>query len=153
MTAESASFEGSEPYPAVHLLRDEVSWSDAAYPPVLEGAEAASAEGRYRFMRLSQAELVLAILTATLAIVFLLGDSFLWETTDRARGWERVALAVAVILSFVVKIGSRLRQYDAQWFESRAVAETVKSMSWRYVTRADPFQGDGGGSRNRWSVS
>ena len=143
MAAETARSEDFDSLPHVHVLPDMAVWSDGAYPSVLAGAEAASAEGRSRFMWLSQAELALAVGTSMLAIVFLLGDSFWWETGERVRGWERVALAVAVIVSFVVKIGSRLRQYDAQWFEARAVAETVKSMTWRYVTRADPFQGSG----------
>lgn len=37
---------------------------------------------------------------------------------------------------------------DRYWYAARAVAESIKTITWRYVCRADPFQGDDATARN-----
>lgn len=37
---------------------------------------------------------------------------------------------------------------DRLWYAGRAVAESIKTISWRYVCRAEPYQGDDTSARN-----
>jgi hypothetical protein len=37
---------------------------------------------------------------------------------------------------------------DRFWYAGRAVAESIKTITWRYVCRAEPFQGDDASARN-----
>jgi len=37
---------------------------------------------------------------------------------------------------------------DRFWYAGRAVAESIKTVTWRYVCRAEPFQGDDANARN-----
>ncbi|MDQ2655157.1 MAG: DUF4231 domain-containing protein, partial [Chloroflexota bacterium] len=47
--------------------------------------------------------------------------------------------AVLLAIAFVAKFVNRQRGFAAQWFDGRAVAETVKSATWRYAMAAPPF--------------
>ncbi|GLI21190.1 hypothetical protein XFLAVUS301_08640 [Xanthobacter flavus] len=40
---------------------------------------------------------------------------------------------------------------DRFWYAGRAVAESIKTITWRYVCRAEPFQGDDAVARNDFS--
>lgn len=51
------------------------------------------------------------------------------------RWLSAIALLLSVILSFVV----RLQRKDKVWFAARSVAESAKTLAWRYMTGAEPF--------------
>jgi uncharacterized membrane protein YhaH (DUF805 family) len=55
---------------------------------------------------------------------------------------ERCARWIAAI-AFLAAIGTSLlvayERWDKKWFAGRAIAESVKSLAWKYVTGADPF--------------
>ena len=51
-------------------------------------------------------------------------------------------------VAFVAKYVNRQRGYDALWFDGRAVAETVKSATWRYAMGARPLCRDGEPTRH-----
>jgi hypothetical protein len=42
----------------------------------------------------------------------------------------------------VLKVVTRDRRYDRQWFDGRAIAEAVRSTAWRYMMRVPPFDAD-----------
>lgn len=46
-----------------------------------------------------------------------------------------IFLSIGIILSGVV----RFKKYDKIWYDGRAVAESVKTLTWKYVTRAQPY--------------
>jgi len=51
--------------------------------------------------------------------------------------------AVLLVAALIVKLANRLQRFDEYWFDGRAVAETVKSATWRYVMGVRPYDGDG----------
>ncbi|MEA2596234.1 MAG: hypothetical protein QOF01_2703 [Thermomicrobiales bacterium] len=110
------------------------SMPEDAYPSVYAAADAAAKDGHLRYVRLVQAELVLLILAAA-------GSVYQLPAIDEVR-WQYAVQAMLLIGAFIAKLANRLRGYDDQWFESRAIAETVKSSTWRYMTRIEPFDGD-----------
>jgi hypothetical protein len=50
-------------------------------------------------------------------------------------GIAAVALVVALLLTMLIQS----RSYERTWYGGRAVAESVKTLAWRYMTRAEPF--------------
>ena len=54
------------------------------------------------------------------------------------------ALTTAVVLLTILvsKLIGRQRHDDNNWFDGRAVAESVKTLTWRYVMRIEPFDND-----------
>lgn len=44
----------------------------------------------------------------------------------------------------------RARQDDKAWFDGRAIAESVKTASWRFMAKAPPFQADGDEQERRF---
>jgi hypothetical protein len=49
-----------------------------------------------------------------------------------------LALALGVMLTWL----ARSRGDEKTWFDCRAIAESAKTMTWRYIMRAAPFDGD-----------
>lgn len=51
------------------------------------------------------------------------------------------ATAVPFLISVVLRLVSLASGFETDWYKGRAVAETVKSMSWLYMMRAGPYRG------------
>jgi hypothetical protein len=107
---------------------------DTAFPAVYAGADVAAKEGHTRYVRLVQAELILLVLAAAPTVYQL-------PEVEEIR-WAFALQAIFLIGAFIAKLANRFREYDEQWFQSRAIAETIKSSTWRYMTRVEPFDGD-----------
>jgi hypothetical protein len=56
------------------------------------------------------------------------------------------ALSVSVILSLI----SRRSGLAGAWYDGRALAESAKSMSWKYVMRAEPYDGSRNEAQQRF---
>jgi hypothetical protein len=59
-------------------------------------------------------------------------------------GGSAVFLAVGVIFSMI----SSSRKYDKTWFNCRAVAESAKTVAWRFMMRVVPFEDDSTATEN-----
>jgi hypothetical protein len=49
------------------------------------------------------------------------------------------AIAISLATAVVVMLVGRERRYDKLWFDGRAIAESVKTATWRYMMGAAPF--------------
>jgi hypothetical protein len=106
------------------------------YPALFYAADEASRRARLAHFRLIGIELGLLIAAAAVDIF----ESLLQEITD---SWMRVLPAVLLVAALIAKLANRLQRFDEHWFDGRAVAETVKSATWRYVMRVRPYDGAG----------
>lgn len=104
------------------------------YPALHASAAAASRDGRVGHTRLVMLDLAL------LAVAALIGIAL--QALELPDKWPRVVAAVLLAAALLAKLAARLRSYDTEWFDGRAVAETVKSASWRYAMHATPYDGD-----------
>jgi SMODS and SLOG-associating 2TM effector domain 1/SMODS and SLOG-associating 2TM effector domain 3 len=53
--------------------------------------------------------------------------------------WCAVAAAVAFLVSLVVQVDLARRRPDGEWYDGRAVAESVKSLAWQYAVGGGPY--------------
>jgi hypothetical protein len=117
------------------------TWTDEAYPPLIASTERAAREGQRRFRLLARTEILPIVAVAALVVTFVLGEDRLWTTENENWHFLRIVLPILLSIAFAAKIANRTRDYHGQWFDARAMTETVKSLTWRYITRAMPFEG------------
>jgi hypothetical protein len=106
------------------------------YPTLFRAADAASRRARLAHTRLFGTELALLLVAAATGAL----QSIMPGTSG---AWARALPAVLLVAALVVKLANRLQRFDEQWFDGRAVAETVKSASWRYAMSVRPYDEDG----------
>jgi hypothetical protein len=97
------------------------------YPTLFESANAASNKSQWRFLALVRLEYGLLIITA----FFSLG----WSDT---RAYF-AAYAVVFALSMIIMVYRSIKKPERTWYQARALSESVKTLSWRFAMRAEPF--------------
>ncbi len=56
--------------------------------------------------------------------------------------WLYVSMVIILLTGFVINLVSHVLKYDEKWFNCRAIAESVKTATWRYMMKSDPFKED-----------
>ena len=51
-----------------------------------------------------------------------------------------IIVAVSLIGVSLVQMFGQIQKYDSKWFASRAVAESVKTQTWRFMMRVSPYR-------------
>jgi uncharacterized membrane protein YbaN (DUF454 family) len=104
------------------------------YPPLYIAASHASSMGQRRYTQLLRWELVLLLIASAL------GATWSFVPRDMAK---IMAIAVALLLAVavVLRVSAAGGQFDSAWFDGRVVAEAVKTVTWLFMMRADPYNG------------
>lgn len=98
------------------------------YPALYCAADAASNEAQanlLNFFRLNSILLVSAAITALASPM----------TT-----WIAILSAILFLGSLVAYIFGKLQNYQGRWYQARALAESIKTATWRLMMVADPFR-------------
>lgn len=104
----------------------------ADYPGLFQSADQASLSAQRCYTRFYICHLLCLILGsvgATLAIVI----------PDAAVTGMYTILAIVLVIGFILNLACHLRRYDKIWFNCRAVAESTKTATWRFMMRVIPF--------------
>ncbi len=104
---------------------------DSALPGLFREADRASLEGQRTYIRLTGWRLVLAVAAPIMAAF----------TITVGHGIDVAALGTALAFAGAAVLEQSLIQAkpDRAWYDGRAVAESVKTLTWRYAVCADPF--------------
>ena len=105
------------------------SISDNDLPELFTVADRISTKGQKRYLRLTIADLAVLLLGALSADIAI-------------EGFEKVILAISAILlaagtGFAYWLSRTA--FKKSWYGGRGIAESVKSLSWRYMMRSAPF--------------
>lgn len=98
-----------------------------SYPALYKAADRASIEAQSTYLRIIKFHIFLLVLGAGLTIHPL-------PTTEYSLFNAFVflcALGVSVLIA--------VKKYEKSWYSARAVAESVKTATWRYMMKAEPF--------------
>lgn len=106
--------------------------NDADYPALFRSADAASNSAQSLFLRLVVLEFGLLFLGSVLSLNGVYGNEV---------NLAYAGIFVVLILVLVLRSFSKAQQ---DWYKARALAESVKTLSWRYMMRAEPFADDKG---------
>jgi hypothetical protein len=101
------------------------------YPALFLAADRASTAAQHRHLLFTSAIL--------LALVLAAGLGALSSVSPSAKTALAVASTSLVSLSFVLTAIRRALRPEKLWYGGRAVAESAKSMAWRYMTGAEPY--------------
>jgi len=119
--------------------RERMGTSD--YPALYRSADQCSLSSQRAFFGVLLGEIALLVLAAVLSIL----DSHSAGVAVFQAALLLGALGCAIYL-FAAKP-------DRYWYAARAVAESVKTLTWRYVSRAEPFEVDVASARLHFCVT
>ncbi|ACO75592.1 Anthranilate synthase component I [Laribacter hongkongensis HLHK9] len=110
------------------------------FPALYRSADKLSLKSQQHFFRVLRVHLVTLVVAAVLSIVSI----------------PHWSVAAAQLLALLGALGCSIYLFamrpDRFWYAGRAVAESIKTITWRYVCRAEPFQGkDESAARNDFS--
>lgn len=97
------------------------------YPALYRAADMASLDAQRRHLRTVRVYLFLLITAAGLSVYGI-------QETNAA-----IAAAIVIICSIVISIFMCTQKDEEVWYRARAVAESVKTTTWRFMMQAEPF--------------
>lgn len=100
------------------------------YPALFKSADQSSNDYQKQYLWLIFIEYALLILSAFVALHLNLGSALI------------IIYTIIIIMSSGLLIFMSMKKPEKDWYGCRALAESVKTSSWRYMMRAEPFQGD-----------
>lgn len=103
------------------------------YPSLFQLSDSASLIEQKIYINLYRIDFTLIVLAA-----FFSGLSL--NPTLKICRWCALLVLVALILSFCLKLIIQIGKWDRKWFVTRAVAESVKTTTWRYITGVEPYE-------------
>lgn len=110
-----------------------VSLSD--YPASFVGADQASVDAQSTHLRLQKTYLASLVAAALVSLL----TSFTALQADR---WFYGLSALVLVVGLVLLWIQRALRYDKTWFECRAAAESIKTITWRLMMAVPPFGAD-----------
>ena len=108
---------------------------DECLPALYHSADKASISAQQRYICLQRWQITCLILGSVGAII---ASNVGVEVVKLAYIVSAIVLAILVILTWV----SRARRDDKVWFDCRAIAESTKTATWRFMMKATPFKDD-----------
>ncbi|OOF80146.1 DUF4231 domain-containing protein [Rodentibacter caecimuris] len=111
------------------------------FPALYRSADKLSLDSQKLFFRILKIHLVVLVIAAVISTV---------NTPDK---W----IYVLQLLVLIFALGCSLYLWgvrpDRYWYAGRAVAESVKTITWRYVSKAEPFQTEDVTAKNDFKQS
>lgn len=105
------------------------------YPSLYCSADAASLRAQSTYILLHKVYLGSLVLSSAISAIASIGyvhvNTYLYSV-----------LAAVLVIGFIILWMTRARQDDKIWFDGRAVAESVKCATWKFMMRAQPFTDD-----------
>lgn len=100
---------------------------DLSYPSLYIAADDYSGHSQRWYFRLLILEYVVLVSTAIIALFGFQGTA------------ASAAYASAFALLLIITSVTHFARYDERWYRSRAIAESVKTTTWRYMMKSEPF--------------
>jgi len=115
--------------------------TEKEFPALQQAADAASKTAQRRFHLALGCNLISLIAAATLSVV------------NYPAAWFAEARAVLLLLGLVMAVYLALWQPQRVWYGMRALAESIKTISWRFMMRAEPYNVEHSVAERRFSES
>lgn len=103
------------------------------YPSLFRSADVASGAAQKTYLLLQRMHLGSLVLASTIGAFTALATKTLSTALYSA-------IAIVLVLGLLILWIARSRQDDKAWFDGRAIAESVKTATWRFMMKAQPFQ-------------
>lgn len=103
---------------------------DKDLPAMYRASDLNAGRTQARFIRLTRASLISLVVAA-------IAGALVWKigSTD----WAGVIAAVAFVFAILVRLQLVRTKPDSEWHRSRTIAESTKTVAWRYAVGGAPF--------------
>lgn len=112
--------------------RESIEFSDADLSPFFHDADRNSDTAQRRYLRQLQAQLILLVIAAV-------SGAFVMRVRNHGADYAGVIGAVAFAITIFINLYAEHEQDEREWYESRAAAESSKTLCWRYSVAGYPF--------------
>jgi hypothetical protein len=96
------------------------------FPALYCDADSAAGRAQCEFLFLAATEYSLLIVAAMIA-------------TEQFVAVPPIVMAIVFLAALAAMLARTLRKADQDWYKCRALAESIKTLTWRYAMRAEPF--------------
>ncbi len=107
--------------------------NNSGYPLLFQVADKGSITAQRYYLRLVRLEFFVLILATIFSSLRL--DQQIWTNIFS------VIIPISLLIALIARVLTELIGFDKKWFGCRAIAESVKSVTWRYITQAKPYNG------------
>ncbi len=111
------------------------SIKDRDFPSLYQSADQASLAAQRHYFRLQTCHVACLILGSASAVLATIIPVVVVT-------WAYIVLAIVLAIGVVLNLVSRVRRDDKVWFDCRAIAESTKTATWRFMMKATPFKDD-----------
>jgi hypothetical protein len=126
-----------DPTAVTRMAQPQSTLAEADLPGLFRAADGASGRGQRSYFRSMAARLGLAVLAAVSGAVTL-------EVASRGIDAAAIVTTLAFVGVLVVDVFESQTRPGADWYRGRALAESVKTLAWRYAVGGAPFPLDVG---------
>lgn len=105
---------------------------DEALPALFQAADQASLRGQRYFVRASGLRLLLLVIAAVTAVAT-------WHVGKARLDIMTLVTATVFVATASVELYLLAEQPERAWYDGRALAESAKTLTWRYAVGGDPF--------------
>lgn len=106
--------------------------TDRELPPLYQAADDSSGTAQRWFLNATRVRLVALVGAATFGL-------FVWRRESSPTDWAGVLVAICFLAALFVEAYLLKSAPERTWYEGRAAAESVKTLSWRYSVGGEPF--------------
>ncbi|PYP87191.1 MAG: hypothetical protein DMF61_11155 [Blastocatellia bacterium AA13] len=103
-------------------------------PALHNAANAASLRAGKSYLFLFGSVLILTMIGAFLSAVSV--------TTSENKSLKALLTGIAFFVGFILTSTLRAKKHEREWYGGRAIAESVKTLTWRFMCRAEPYSGE-----------
>jgi hypothetical protein len=100
------------------------------YPELFISADAASLKAQASYVRSTILQLGLLVLAALCGVISIGSDGL---------DWTQIVATAAFLLGGILQARLASTKPDQTWYETRAAAESAKTLAWRYAVGGEPF--------------
>ena len=108
---------------------------DRHFPSLFQSADQTSLSAQRLYLRLQKSHLGFLIVGSLVA-------AFAAIVPTVAVTWFYTSLAITLVIGVILTWVTHSRRDDKVWFDCRAIAESTKTATWRYMMKAAPLEGD-----------
>ena len=83
--------------------------------------------------------IIFSVIHFGLLILAALFSSFIFDVSSNLYKMSVWGIIITLLLALTLKFVMKIAGWDKQWYDLRAVAESMKTVTWRYLIGAKPF--------------
>lgn len=102
------------------------------FPNYFQAADSISISSQKKYLLVLKTDLIAMILAAALAV-------YNYQSTD-AKLLLNVVTGISLLIGLILTIVLRTKKYEDIWYQGRALAESCKTITWRFITCAEYFE-------------